>query len=155
MLAHLIERSRYFHPRAMSRTVARVGRWLAPSTSVLIVSATIAHGLDVGLARPVQQPPSIIEPNAVTSAPGCDARDREARDSDLNPWFPAPPRSDCQLASVEPGARWVTLGAVDLNGSVTSLSCLAGPASVVAAELYVPVEEMDGVIAGVCLRTWL
>jgi hypothetical protein len=139
----------------LTRTVARVGRWLVPWTSVLIVSATIAHGLDVGLARPVQQPPSILEPTAVTSAAGCDAHGREARDSDVNLWIPAPPRSDCLLASVEPGARWVTLGAVDLNGSVTSLSCLVGPASVVAAVLYVPVEEMDGVISGVCLRTWL
>ena len=116
MLVHPREGGRFFRPR----TLARVGAWLLPWTSVLVVSATIAHGLEVGLARTMQQPVSIIEPTPVTSA-----------------------------------ARWLTLGAVQLDGSVTSLSCLTNAASAVAAVLYVPAEDMDRVISELCLRSWL
>jgi len=85
---------------------------------VLIVSGTIAHGLEVGLARTIQQPPAMIDPTP-------------------------------------PGARWVTLGAVAPDGSVTSLNCLPRPASLVAALLYLPAEDMNAVVSEVCLRTWL
>jgi hypothetical protein len=130
-------------------------RWLVPLTSALIVSGTIAHRLQIGLSRTIQQPPSIIDPTAPSFGAVCDVRDREAQDSDPDSWIPAPSQSDCLLASAEPGARWVTLGAVELDGSVTSLSCLVGPATAIAAVLYVPAEDMDGVVSEACLRTWL
>ena len=120
-----------------------------------MMSGTIAHGLEVGLARTTQQPPSTVKQAAVTSGAGCDARGRGARGSDLDPWIPAPPQSECLLAAAEPGARWVTLGAFEQDGSVSSLSCLEVPEIAVTAVLYVPAEDMDRVVSEVCLRTWL
>src|SRR5215468_9041133 len=70
----------------LTRTLARVGWWLVPWTGALMMSGTIAHGLEVGLARTTQQPPSTVEQAAVTSGAGCDARGRGARGADLDPW---------------------------------------------------------------------
>lgn len=47
------------------------------------------------------------------------------------------------LASGEPGAHWLTLGAVEPDESVTSLSCLASLDRGVPAVVYVPAEDFD------------
>src|SRR5215472_15070510 len=47
-------------------------------------------------------------------------------------------------------SRWVTLGSVSTDKSVTSLNCLARPNIVTTAALYVRAEVFDAVVSEVC-----
>jgi hypothetical protein len=171
MLAHRDEAGLYVRPRAvpsrswtaprhrcrtikLTRTVARVAQWLLPWTSVLILCGTIAHALDAGLPRTQHEPLPGLASAMARSNVSCPDGD-EVRSVDLDPWIPAPPQNDCPLESAEPGAHWLTLGAVESDGSVTSLNCLASADRVVHGMFYVPAEEMDAVVSEVCLKTWL
>ena len=171
MLAYQIEARRHSRPWAACsrlraatrssrtlervRTATRVGRWLLPWISVLILSATIAHALDTTLARTVQEPLMTVASTAVTSNTGCHVRGGAARSIDTDPWITLTSRNGCPLTPAEPGAHWITLGAVEAYGSVTSLNCLARSDRVVPAVLHVPAEDMDAVVSQVCLKTWL
>ena len=172
MLAHRDEGGPSFRPRAVACrlrtapkqscrtvkfawTVARVGRWLLPWASVLILSGSMAYALDAGLARMSHEPPHIVASSTLTLGAGCDPRGGGAREGDQDQWTPARLQNDCTLASAEPGARWLTLGAIESDGSVTSLSCLARTDRVVADPLYVPAEDMDAAVSEVCLKTGL
>ena len=52
-------------------------------------------------------------------------------------------------------SRWVTLGSVNADKSVTSLNCLARPDIVTSDALYVRAEDFDAVVWEVCSEVWL
>ena len=140
---------------ALAGIAARVGVRLLPWTSVLVLSGSIAYALEAVVAQTLDEPSAIVKATASESDDGCDARSRPLRvdKSQRNP--PLFKAKDCRMASAEPGAHWLTLGGVESEGSVMSVMCLAGPDRAVDAVLYVPAEDMDAVVAKVCLRTWL
>jgi hypothetical protein len=122
----------------LAQTTARVGQWLLPWTCTLILSATIVHALEAGLARTLSEPTPIVASTTGTSDAGCYARGGGAQDIDMDPRVPVPPRNKCPLTPAEPGAHWRTLGAVESDGSITSLSCLVRPDRVVGCRAVRP-----------------
>jgi hypothetical protein len=52
----------------------------------------------------------------------------------------------------QPSAHWLTLRAVESDGCITSVNCLASTNRVAGHVLYVPAEDVDAVV---CLKTWL
>jgi hypothetical protein len=124
---------------------------------MLILSGTMAHALEDRLARTLHEPPPpMAVATAATSDANCDARGGAAEGVDQVVERPSTPQAkDCLLATAQPGARWLTLGSVESDGTIMSLSCLARPERVVGDVLFFPAEHMDAVVAEVCLKTWL
>jgi hypothetical protein len=117
---------------ALPRTLVATARWLVPWAGAVVVSSTLAMGVDHGLTRPLPDVPAPL-----VAAPA-----RAGAVPTSRPDRPTPV-----------GAQWVLLSSTDANGDPLEVACLVAKGQVAADVLDVARDDLGQVVTDLC-RAW-